>query len=101
MTNSTTRTTDPRERDLDDLLAVFRLFDKNRRADLLFFAARSAGAECPPWCRLSGGEPDDHGSGHDFDILYQGGETVVERAHDTDSETMRPADATTSTGNPL
>ncbi len=90
-------TTDPHERDLDDLLAVFRLLDRNRRDDLLFFAARLAGAECPSWCRQAGAKPDDDGSAaHDFDILFQGDDTVIERAHDTDSETMQPADATAS-----
>ncbi len=58
-----------------------------------FAAARRAGADCPSWCRLAGGKPDDDDSARDFHILYQGGETVIERAHDTDSETMRPADA--------
>ncbi len=89
-------TTDQRERDTRDVAAVFRHLDDHQRADVLFAAARRAGADCPSWCRLAGGKPDDDGSAHDFDILYQGGETVIERTHDTDSEKFQAADATAS-----
>ncbi len=97
MTNSTTRAADQLERDTRDLAAVFRHLDENQRADVLFAAARRAGADCPSWCRLAGGKPDDDGSAaHDFDILFQGDDTVIERAHDTDSEKFQAADATAS-----
>ncbi len=87
--------TDPRERDTRDLAAVFRLLDENQRADVLFAAARRAGADCPSWCRLAGDKPDDDGSAHDFDILYKGTRRSSSgRTTRTASETMRPADAT-------